>query len=698
MKNKKFFQEIICAVFVLAAIILLFFWFTTQNSKHTEEQNKDYAADSAQMKAKQIDDKFNNALNEINTYAYFIGEGLTEPVITTSMLKKMEETTQFDAVMFTTINGINYASDGHTSNVTSQNFYNDGVNGNSGIEIIFDAQFFDETIVCFYAPIQFKGQTIGVLQGTFSSKEYLKNMLAATYFGEEAQTFLCSPDGRVIASSNDITYKNHIIDTLTETGIIDKPDANQVRQIFNNGSSGAFVCNSSTKTDNICITYLPKNHYVFVQAFPKNITQRMIAEENLAGIQLEAILITLFIVCITIILIHTRHKHRQLEIENQEMGYIISGVNTLFSRFAMVDFEEDTYHYLAGTKPEYEEIADSGKYNDIVVYLASFIKDRQRQDFVDFMDKNAIISAMEDHNDLRYECQVTRNGCTEWEHMNFVCLERKNNKVTKLLVIRQNITELKEKELRIQKERSRANRKERQYQIAIMSNYSHSFEFNLTKDLIKQDIIRIIGDRRISFLEQIGLKPPCKASEFFEKWKQFIMEESIESYSAAVNIENLLKCFKQGDREVSVEYWEVAFEQNQICVRQSFIMTKDEDTGDIMAMVISKDITEQVKKQKEQTQALQDALMQAQHANRAKTTFLSNMSHDIRTPMNAIIGFSTIAINHIDNKEQVLDCLQKVLSSSNHLLSLINDVLDMSRIESGKVHKRTDMQHFQANT
>lgn len=77
--------------------------------------------------------------------------------------------------------------------------------------------------------------------------------------------------------------------------------------------------------------------------------------------------------------------------------------------------------------------------------------------------------------------------------------------------------------------------------------------------------------------------------------------------------------------------------------------------------------------------------MQAQHANNAKTTFLSNMSHDIRTPMNAIIGFTTIAVSHIDNKDQVQDCLRKVLSSSNHLLSLINDILDMSRIESGKV-------------
>ena len=83
---------------------------------------------------------------------------------------------------------------------------------------------------------------------------------------------------------------------------------------------------------------------------------------------------------------------------------------------------------------------------------------------------------------------------------------------------------------------------------------------------------------------------------------------------------------------------------------------------------------------------LQVAVEKAETANRAKSTFLSNMSHDIRTPMNAIIGFTTLAISNIDDKERVKDYLAKTLASSNHLLSLINDVLDMSRIESGKIH------------
>ena len=89
--------------------------------------------------------------------------------------------------------------------------------------------------------------------------------------------------------------------------------------------------------------------------------------------------------------------------------------------------------------------------------------------------------------------------------------------------------------------------------------------------------------------------------------------------------------------------------------------------------------------QDQRQRELETALAQAQRANRAKTAFLNNMSHDIRTPMNAIIGFTTLAASHIDNTETVRDYLKKILTSSNHLLSLINDVLDMSRIESGKV-------------
>ncbi|MBD5131088.1 MAG: response regulator [Clostridiales bacterium] len=111
---------------------------------------------------------------------------------------------------------------------------------------------------------------------------------------------------------------------------------------------------------------------------------------------------------------------------------------------------------------------------------------------------------------------------------------------------------------------------------------------------------------------------------------------------------------------------------------------KEKGHGDFI-LVGFRNIDELIRKEQEQKDVLSEALAQAQYANKAKTTFLNNMSHDIRTPMNAIIGFTSLASTHLDNKEQIRDYLGKIMTSGNHLLSLINDVLDMSRIESGKV-------------
>ena len=130
--------------------------------------------------------------------------------------------------------------------------------------------------------------------------------------------------------------------------------------------------------------------------------------------------------------------------------------------------------------------------------------------------------------------------------------------------------------------------------------------------------------------------------------------------------------------------WDLEFEHLETKERRWFhnIAIGSEVEGRTKYILVMSDRTAD----RQANQALSDAVAAAENANRAKSTFLSNMSHDIRTPMNAIIGFTTLAISNIDDKERVKDYLAKTLASSNHLLSLINDVLDMSRIESGKLH------------
>ena len=130
--------------------------------------------------------------------------------------------------------------------------------------------------------------------------------------------------------------------------------------------------------------------------------------------------------------------------------------------------------------------------------------------------------------------------------------------------------------------------------------------------------------------------------------------------------------------------WDTEYEHRETKERRWFhnIAMGSEVEGRAKYILVLSDRTAD----KQVNQALSDAVAAAETANRAKSTFLSNMSHDIRTPMNAIIGFTTLALSNIDDTERVKDYLGKTLASSNHLLSLINDVLDMSRIESGKIH------------
>lgn len=113
-------------------------------------------------------------------------------------------------------------------------------------------------------------------------------------------------------------------------------------------------------------------------------------------------------------------------------------------------------------------------------------------------------------------------------------------------------------------------------------------------------------------------------------------------------------------------------------------MIRNEDgSGEFFGIHV--DITSQIEEQLKQQDLLEEALVAADAANNAKTRFLFNMSHDIRTPMNAILGYTDIALNHIDENSRVIDSLRKIKTSGGHLLSLINDILEMSRIEAGRM-------------
>ena len=166
--------------------------------------------------------------------------------------------------------------------------------------------------------------------------------------------------------------------------------------------------------------------------------------------------------------------------------------------------------------------------------------------------------------------------------------------------------------------------------------------------------------------------------------RERVYEEDQAYLREALSLENVLQKLEAG-RDYQGNYR--VKENDEVHNYQfSYVHVKESDfrkEGFILAGF--RNIDETIREEQVQKLMLAEALGEARYANHAKTTFLNSMSHDIRTPMNAIIGFTSLALSHIENRELVQNYLEKIITSGNHLLSLINDVLDMSRIESGKV-------------
>ena len=161
---------------------------------------------------------------------------------------------------------------------------------------------------------------------------------------------------------------------------------------------------------------------------------------------------------------------------------------------------------------------------------------------------------------------------------------------------------------------------------------------------------------------------------------QFICEDDREEFARKTAYEVVLHEIRR--QPVYSVIYRRQYQGRQEYFQVSFTAAGSGENNDFI--VGFKNVNDVVLAERQKNAAHTEALAAAEYANHAKTQFPNSMSHDIRTPMNAIIGFTSLAASHIDNKEEVWECLRKIGTSSEHLFSLINDVLNMSRTQPGR--------------
>ncbi|MEG1432373.1 PAS domain-containing hybrid sensor histidine kinase/response regulator [Eubacterium sp.] len=240
---------------------------------------------------------------------------------------------------------------------------------------------------------------------------------------------------------------------------------------------------------------------------------------------------------------------------------------------------------------------------------------------------------------------------------------------------------------------------------------SFMYTYDIDDEKIKEGIIQAVSEIEYDYIAYVDLKNNCYKMYFGSVDSGLVPAQSSDDYVNTVKQTNQEIVVPEDADRIIQDMMPETIERNlekksvfsTVCgvyhsdrsVRQKRIQYAYLDRDSKKVVITRSDVTDLFNQQKQQQDMMQAALLAAQQASSAKTDFLSRMSHEIRTPMNAIIGMSTIAAQSIGDDRQVADCISKIGISSRFLLSLINDILDMSRIESGKVLLKNDKIPFE---
>ena len=535
MKKEKrnIILECIFIVTLIVFIVYSLFSFTWDNRNRIIEQNNDFIRAATEQKAERINELIAMSQRNLDMMVHLYPTLMTEPKVNTDMLKDMINRSYFDYVEFISPDGTDLAADGQTANLVDREYFIDGMKGNSGKCVIHNSRITNETLLIFYSPFYYNGEIIGVLSGILRGYT-MDQILSTNYFDIPANSYLLNRDGDILFSNVDNFESENFLVSFKENDKLYVDSQEKLEQALREGTSTNFNYKGSNGIGSAYFMPLKDKDWILVQNFPSSVTKDMVEGANLAGIRLQIKLIIAFLLYVAYLIFKNWGIRKHLVSEKQKMSGIVEAVTQLFTRFALVDYEKNTYEYLKRDKGV--NTPEKGNYTQLMNYLDSkYVTEN------DNIEKMSVIISQDyvkkhltkDVPYLQYEYQIDMDS-RHWENMSIISLQEKNGLPSKVLYAIQDVTILKENE-------------------------------------------------------------------------------------------------------------------NQIRL------------------------------------ALKEAYADAEAANKAKSDFLARMSHDIRTPMNAIIGMTTIAEKYIDDKNRLMDCLDKISTSSQHLLALINDVLDMSKIESGKV-------------
>ncbi|MBS7315542.1 MAG: response regulator [Clostridiaceae bacterium] len=327
-----------------------------------------------------------------------------------------------------------------------------------------------------------------------------------------------------------------------------------------------------------------------------------------------------------------------------------------------------------GIKPAVlDKILQIGDYEKVLsAYIEAFVVPEDRERLRESGRLEVLLERVPEVGLYKQGYRRNMNGVISYYEMNVVRTMEKNGTVTFILGMRD-----VDEEMRRQLKQTREMEVQREIIEGLGSEYYSVLLVDPNADTVTSCRAEEEDGRAIT--EYFRRHDNCWSKGLASYAEELVSENSRGEFMEKLSLDHI----RADGKDYSLTYEKLS--KNGIVYLQARVAFVHEKDGTLAVVIGTRNVDDLIKKERQQEMALQAAFDAAETANKAKTEFLSNMSHDIRTPMNGIIGMTAIAAAHIDDKERVQDSLQKITQASKHLLSLINEVLDMSKIESGKV-------------
>ena len=329
----------------------------------------------------------------------------------------------------------------------------------------------------------------------------------------------------------------------------------------------------------------------------------------------------------------------------------------------------DTFKVEASLLTAFEQ---SRTWDELVKFFVdNYVVEQDKQKVTDFYDRAYITEKLKGlETELRQDCCIILNGEKRW--VSNVVMRGEIGDSDYAMIFLRDVTESKAETAR-------------RMQMA-SDNASMELVIQSMVRLLDRFVVCDLENDRYRFYNLQGDMIYAPTGTYHDFVEQVVAKyktlESLDALDAIISPESIRRNL-QGENDIyKFEY--CSMDENTYKIA-SFIPLEWDGTKLVKVLLASMDASQEKKAEIESHKALKAAFRAAENASRAKTDFLSNMSHDIRTPMNAIVGLTAIAGANIENQDKVVECLGKITKSSRHLLGLINEVLDMARIESGRM-------------